>query len=71
MEKDKIKHFLGGLLLTTLVFIWQPLVLTGFLAGIAKELCDKYCHTGHPEIADMAYTWAGSLIPALIYVLLK
>ena len=60
-KKDKKKHLFYGFLLSLLGMIFWPLYLTGFAAGVVKEVIDKY-GSGCSEVADMVYTWAGAAL---------
>jgi len=60
-EKDKKKHLVYGLFLSLLGMIFWPLYLTGFVAGVVKEIIDIY-GDGCAEIADLGYTWVGAIL---------
>jgi len=69
---DKIYHFIAGFVLSMTGFFYEPLVITGFLAGIIKEIYDKY----HPEkhtidIWDAFWTIVGAFIACYIIFYLK
>jgi hypothetical protein len=61
MPLDKKKHLIVGFLLVFTGLPWLPL-----LAGIGKELWDKWSGKGTPEWADLAYTLAGGYCGLLV-----
>ena len=71
MKKDKIKHFIAGLLLSLLGFVHPTLFAVGLAAGMGKEVNDKLTGKGHAELADIAYTWAGCAVTMFVYIIIS
>ena len=61
-EEDKKKNFSAGLVLSGLGGFWWPLIFSGFVAGVAKEVYDRHSGRGTPEVADIYATWIGSAV---------
>lgn len=70
MKKDKIKHLLGGIGVSTLVgIVFAPLIglYTGIVAGALKEIIwDWLLKKGTPEFLDFLTTAFGSFIAFLM-----
>mgnify|MGYP000845584124 CR=1 FL=1 len=70
MEKDKIKHLLGGIGVSTLVgIVFTPLIglYTGIVAGALKEIIwDWLLKKGTTEFLDFFTTAFGSFIAFLM-----
>ena len=69
---DKVKHFGVGFAISTLTgalllsYLGEPTaplagLAVGVLAGIAKELYDKFSERGVPDIMDAVFTAFGSV----------
>ena len=64
---DKQKHFVVGFFLPFLGFLYSPLIFSGLIAGVAKEIYDYYRPEKHTaELNDMFYTWIGSFFGIVI-----
>lgn len=64
MEFDKKLHLISGAsiaLVIGLMFGFTEGLIASFIAGVAKEVYDSFGY-GTPDIYDMFYTWAGSVI---------
>jgi len=48
--------------------IWWPFYAAGFVAGVGKEISDKYIFTeGHtPDVYDILWTWIGAAAGLLV-----
>lgn len=67
IQKDKLLHFIAGMLVAVIVLIvlpWWAALAAAVLAGAAKEIIDYYGY-GAPELADFLYTALGGLIVCL------
>jgi hypothetical protein len=65
---DKIQHFIVGFCLSFTGIFFLPLVLTGFIFGVGKEVYDYVTGRGVAEWKDMFATFYGAII-ALVIVL--
>lgn len=74
MYKGYILHIFGGFFLTFLGIMWRPLFLSGFIAGVGKEIIDFYDY-GLFDVGDMWMTFGGSAVGLFaaihIYIALK
>jgi len=64
IQKDKLLHFIAGLLIAGVVSIvlpWWAALLSAAIAGAVKEVIDYYGH-GKPELLDFLYTAAGGFV---------
>ena len=63
MEKDKLYHFIAGLILSLIGGHFNPLygLILGISAGIGKEVYDYYDY-GLFDKKDMLFTWLGAII---------
>ena len=63
MEKDKLYHFIAGLILSLIGGYFNPLygLILGIQAGIGKEVYDYYDY-GLFDKKDMLFTWLGAII---------
>ena len=63
MEKDKLYHFIAGLILSLIGGYFNPLygLILGIFAGVAKEVYDYYDY-GLFDKKDMLFTWLGAII---------
>ncbi len=63
IQKDKIYHFMSGLILSFIGGIIHPFgIITGFIAGIIKEFYDYY-HPKHTfDIWDCIATFIGAIV---------
>lgn len=64
-KRDKVYHFLAGMVLSLCGCIWIPLVILGFLAGVVKEQLDMYTN-GDCDIHDAKATWLGAAVGGII-----
>jgi len=70
ISKDKLMHFCGGLLLALFAILWGWLLLLPFVAGVVKEILDKYVRKTGFDTKDMLATWLGA-IPVIVVLVLK
>lgn len=70
IQEDKIKHFIAGFLLSGLGIIWFPLVISGFIFAIGKEVYDEYTGKGVVEFYDVVATVIGSLTVITLIILI-
>nr|DAE47092.1 MAG TPA: hypothetical protein [Caudoviricetes sp.] len=70
ITKDKLLHFCTGLLLALFGILWSWLILLPFVAGVSKELLDKYVKKTGFDTIDMLVTWLGA-IPVIVILTLK
>lgn len=70
IHKDKLMHFVGGLLLSYAMFysFWCVLIPLSF--GLLKELADKYIRKGKFDIKDLFATYLG-VIPNSIVIFVQ
>lgn len=70
IQKDKLMHFIGGLLLSYAMFysFWCILIPLSF--GLFKELADKYIRKGKFDIKDLFFTYIG-IIPNSIVIFVQ
>ena len=64
--KDKIKHFIAGLLLSSFGLIWLPLILLGLIFAIGKEVYDLISGKGIVDFYDFLATASGSIVIIII-----
>lgn len=69
IPKDKLMHFCAGLLLAlpAILNIW--LIFLPVIAGIGKEVYDKYIKRSKFDVKDMLVTWLGS-VPVVVISLI-
>ena len=70
MINDKIQHFIVGFVLSLTGFIFFPLILTGFIFGIGKELYDYISGKGVADWLDMVATFCGAVFASMIVIVL-
>lgn len=70
IQKDKLMHFIGGLLLSYAMFysFWCILIPLSF--GLLKELADKYIRKGKFDMKDIFATYLG-IIPNSIVIFVQ
>ena len=64
IAQDKLMHYFVGTLIAALLYpliSWWAVAVTVVVA-VGKELYDKYSGKGTPELADVVWTVAGSLV---------
>jgi hypothetical protein len=61
-EKDKIKHYIVGFLISIFGLFFWPFYFLGVIVGLLKEIYDKKTKKGTPEFLDFVWTAAGSII---------
>lgn len=76
MEKDKIYHFVVGILIVTIINIFTCDLLLGLgltiLAGALKEVYDKISGKGTCEVLDaIATIFGGGIACGVIYYLVQ
>lgn len=73
IDRDKIYHALAGLLIGLAVSFWKGVPL-GFaiacFAGICKEVGDKHCWKGTPDVDDAFATAIGGALGTIIIELI-
>ena len=74
IPKDKLYHFIAGLIICIVVALIakNPLygLISSVLAGIAKEAYDWYDY-GKPDPMDCLSTWVGGVVGYIVGVLIK
>lgn len=70
IQKDKLLHFIGGLLLSYAMFYSFWCVAIPLLFGLLKELADKYIRKGKFDINDLFFTYIG-IIPNSIVIFVQ
>jgi|14_taG_2_1085336.scaffolds.fasta_scaffold57428_2 uncharacterized protein YfiM (DUF2279 family) len=63
---DKVQHFIAGLCLSLTGVFFFPLIITGFIFGIGKELYDYVTGRGVVEWKDMYATFYGAILGSVI-----
>ena len=63
---DKIQHFIAGFGLSIFGLIFFPLILSGFVFGIGKEIYDKITGNGVSDWSDMVATFCGAVFASMI-----
>lgn len=63
---DKIQHFIAGFILSMTGLIFFPLILSGFVFGIGKEIYDKITGNGVSDWSDMVATFCGAVFASMI-----
>lgn len=67
--QDKIQHFAVGFCLSiTGVFLF-PLILTGFIFGIGKELYDNISGRGVADWQDLVATFCGAVFASMVVII--
>lgn len=69
MQRDKVLHFVAGLLIAFIVALFFGIttgLITAILVGLLKELWDWKSEKGVVDIWDFIWTWAGGIVGALI-----
>ena len=80
---DKIKHLIAGVIISTIALIAALLIFgtdkrgtdiamvaafgSAALAGLAKELYDKYIKHTYFDLGDLTMTWIGFVVPMVIW----
>lgn len=68
---DKRLHFICGFALSLLGLIWFPLVSTGFIAGVLKEIWDYFHQENHtPDWYHIWWTWGGAAFAFLLLLMM-
>ena len=67
---DKIQHFAVGFCLSLTGIVFFPLILTGFIFGIGKELYDNISGKGVADWQDLVATFCGAVFASMIIVIL-
>lgn len=70
IQKDKLMHFIGGLLLSYAMFYSFWCVAIPLVFGLLKELVDKYVRKGKFDIKDLFATYLG-VIPNSIVIFVQ
>ena len=70
MQKDKLMHFIGGLLLSYSMFYSFWCVVIPLAFGLLKELADKYIRNGKFDVKDLFFTYIG-IIPNSIVIFVQ
>ena len=70
MMNDKIQHFIAGFGLSMLGVIFFPLILSGFVFGVGKELYDKITGKGVADWKDMIATFGGATLASVIVMVI-
>ena len=68
MINDKIQHFVVGFILSLTGVVFFPLILTGFIFGIGKELYDYVTGKGVADWLDMVATFCGAVFASMIVI---
>ncbi len=68
--QDKIQHFAVGFCLRITGVFFFPLILTGFIFGIGKELYDNISGRGVADWQDLVATFCGAVFASMIIVIL-
>ena len=63
---DKVQHFIAGLCLSLTGVFFFPLIITGFIFGIGKEMYDYVTGRGVAEWKDMYATFYGAALGSVI-----
>ena len=66
---DKVQHFIAGLCLSLTGVFFFPLIITGFIFGIGKEMYDYVTGRGVAEWKDMFATFYGAALGSMIVFL--
>lgn len=69
IPKDKLMHFCAGLLLAQFAYIWIWFLLLPVIAGIGKEIYDKYIKRSKFDVKDMLVTWLG-VVPVIVIIVI-
>ena len=67
---DKIQHFIAGFVLSIFGLIFFPLILSGFVFGIGKEIYDKITGKGVADWKDMVATFCGAVFASMIVIVM-
>jgi len=67
---DKIQHFIVGFGLSLAGIIFFPLILSGFMFGIGKELYDYVSRKGVADWQDMVATFCGAVFASMIVIVI-
>jgi len=71
LPKDKLMHFIVGLVLILLISLFTTPAIACFIVigiGIAKELMDELTDKGQPDWQDAIWTGVGGLVGFLALV---
>ena len=66
--QDKIQHFAVGFCLSLTGIVFFPLILTGFIFGIGKELYDYISGRGVADWQDLVATFCGAVFASMIVI---
>ena len=69
ISKDKLLHFTFAMLmsLSALFSVW--LLLLPIIAGVVKEIIDKYIRETGFDVKDMFATWFGAVPVAIVIII--
>jgi hypothetical protein len=67
---DKFQHFILGFCLSITGVLFFPLVITGFVFGIVKEVYDSISGRGVADWLDMVATFCGAILASMIAIIL-
>ncbi|WP_163305063.1 hypothetical protein [Dysgonomonas sp. 521] len=68
---DKVLHFIVGLLLAQLAYLWVWFLLFPLIAGLGKEFIDKYVRKTGFTWMDTIATWMGAIPIAILLLIDK
>ena len=73
MGKDKLYHLIAGFVIAFIIAFWRPEVglLTAIIAGIAKEVYDKYIKKSYADPVDTIATTVGGILGAAASILIQ
>jgi putative lipoprotein len=67
---DKIQHFAVGFCLSIAGVFFFPLIITGFIFGIGKELYDYVSGRGVPDWQDLIATFCGAVFASITVIII-
>jgi hypothetical protein len=67
--QDKIQHFAVGFCLSITGIFFFPLILTGFIFGIGKELYDNISGRGVADWQDLVATFCGAVFASMVVII--
>ncbi|MBB4036540.1 hypothetical protein GGR21_002446 [Dysgonomonas hofstadii] len=71
LPKDKLMHFCIGLLLTQLAYLWVWLILLPVIAGLIKELYDRFVRKTGFDWWDILATVLGCVPVGIVIFIIR
>jgi VanZ family protein len=73
MGKDKLYHLIAGFIIAFAISFWRPgeAIFVAMVAGVLKEVYDKYGRKTEADPLDAITTTVGGVIGAAVSILIQ